>query len=72
MRKRDELADPSSCLNRSADDEMLFVICGRDPAAIDTVRHWIEQRIRLGKNVRGDRKIAEAELWIKILEDEKK
>ena len=33
MTKRELLADPNSCLNRAADDEPVFVLLGRDPAA---------------------------------------
>ena len=64
MRKRDELAHPTSCLNKARDDEWLFVLLGRDAAAGAAVRAWIEERIRLGKNQRDDPKIREAEQWI--------
>jgi hypothetical protein len=40
MTKADELSNPQSCLNRSADDEPLFVICGRDQLSSDAVRDW--------------------------------
>ena len=40
MIKRDELADPRSCLNKADDDEPLFVLRGSDPAAADIVRAW--------------------------------
>lgn len=33
MRKRYELADPTSCLSKAADDEWLFVLRGKDAAA---------------------------------------
>lgn len=64
MRKREELTDPNSCLNRAKDDEMLFVLLGRDFASTATVRFWIEERIRLGKNRPEDEQIVEAEQWI--------
>jgi hypothetical protein len=64
MRKRQELTDPRSCLNKAADDEMLFVLRGHDVAAPAAVRAWIEERIRLGKNARDDAQIADAERWI--------
>jgi hypothetical protein len=64
MRKRDELTDPSSCLNRARADEYLFVLLGRDRAAPVAVRAWIEERIRSGKNARADAQIVEAEAWI--------
>jgi hypothetical protein len=61
VRKRDELADPRSCLNRARDDEWTFVLLGRDPATPAAVRAWIEERVRLGKNGRGDPQILSAE-----------
>lgn len=64
MKKNQELTDPLSCLNRAFDEEMIFVILGRDVAAAITVRAWIEERIRLGKNQRNDTQIIEAEKWI--------
>lgn len=63
MRKRDELTDPNSCMSRAKDDEMTFVLLGRDLAAPETVRFWIEERIRRGKNKRTDPQIVEAERW---------
>lgn len=64
MKKRDELLEPTSCLNKAAENEMLFVLLGRDGAAPAAVRAWIEERIRLGKNARADPQILEAEAWI--------
>lgn len=37
MRKRDELNDPESCLNRARDDEQTFVLLGRDAAADELI-----------------------------------
>ena len=70
MRKRDELDDATSCLNKARDSEWLFVLLGRDPAAVDTVRFWIERRVWLGENARTDAKILEAEAWCKAVEEE--
>jgi hypothetical protein len=67
MRKRDELTDPTSCLNRARADEWLFVLLGRDRAAPVAVRAWIEERIRSGKNARADAQIVEAEKWIEAV-----
>lgn len=64
MRKRDELSDPRSCLNRAKSDEWVFTLLGRDAAAADTVRFWIQKRIALGKNEPDDAQIAEAKAWI--------
>lgn len=71
MRKRDEIADPTSCLNKARDNEWLFVLLGRDAAATITVRFWIEERIRLGLNFRTDAKIQDAEEWIKAVQTER-
>jgi hypothetical protein len=64
MLKRNELADPASCWNRAKDDEMTFILLGRDIAAPATIRAWIDERIRLGKNAAGDAQILEAEACI--------
>lgn len=61
MIKRDELSDPRSCLNRAQDDEMVFVLLGRDAAAPAAISAWIAERIRLGKNRPNDAQILEAE-----------
>lgn len=60
MRKRDELDLSDSCLNRAKDDEMIFVLLGRDPAAPAAIRAWIAERIRLGKNTAGDAQLRDA------------
>jgi hypothetical protein len=60
VKKREELADSKSCLNKAYDDEMLFILLGRDIAAPAAIMAWIEERIRLGKNKRSDPQIIEA------------
>lgn len=60
MRKIPELFNPFSCLSKAEDHEMLFVLLGRDVAAPATIRFWIEERIRLGKNKPSDSQIVEA------------
>ena len=60
MRKRDELSHPESCLNKAADEELLFVLLGRDPAAPSAIRHWCRMRVELGLNAIGDPKIQDA------------
>jgi hypothetical protein len=47
MIKKDEIADPHSCLNKSADGEPLFVLCARDPYAADLVDLWADRYIRI-------------------------
>jgi hypothetical protein len=61
MLKRDELAKPGSCWNRAKDDELTFVLLGRDAAAPAAIRAWIDERIRLGKNDAWDAQIRSAE-----------
>lgn len=60
MKKSQELTDQNSCLNKAMDDELLFVLLERDPAAAATIRFWAAERVRLGKNVRTDTKIKRA------------
>lgn len=71
MRKRDELTDPTSCLSRAREDEMLFVLLGRDPAAPAAIRAWIAKRIEIGKNQPNDRQILEAQRWIETVVSER-
>jgi hypothetical protein len=59
--KRKELTDTRSCMSRADDDEMTFVLLGRDLAAPVAIRAWIAERIRLGKNKPDDSQIIEAE-----------
>lgn len=63
MRKRDELADPNSCMGKARDDEWTFVLLERDPAAAYTVRIWAAERIRMGLDTRDSPKIREALAW---------
>lgn len=58
--KRHEMSDPASCLNRAEDEEMVFVLLGRDTAAPSAIRSWAKERIRLGKNAVEDAQIQEA------------
>jgi hypothetical protein len=60
MIKSQELTDPNSCMSRARDDEMTFVLLGRDAAAPVAIRAWVAERIRLGKNSVDDAQIAEA------------
>jgi hypothetical protein len=58
--KREELTNLNSCMNRALDDEMTFVLLGRDPAAPVAIRAWAQERIRLGKNTSRDLQITDA------------
>jgi hypothetical protein len=57
MRKKQELSEPSSCLNRATETEMLFVLLGRDTAAPHAIEAWCAERIRQGKNELSDSQI---------------
>ncbi len=48
MRKRLELSDPNSCINRAGDDEPVFVLRAHDPIATVAVRTWIEESMDRG------------------------
>lgn len=61
MIKRDEIATPTSCLNKAADDEFVFVLREKDLATPNTIRFWIQERIRLGLNKPDDPKLVAAE-----------
>ena len=71
MLKTHEIRDPKSCLNKAKDSEMLFVLIGRDVAAPAAIRAWIQERIRLGKNVSDDPQIREAEACAQMMEEQR-
>ena len=58
MLKREELANPDSYLNRAADDEPVFILRGKDPIAVNAVRHWANEAEFQGRHK--PEKIAEA------------
>lgn len=70
MRKRDELADPKSCLNKARDDERIFVLLGRDPAAPAVIRAWARERVRLRVDALDSPKIIEALELARVIEAE--
>lgn len=72
MRKRIELADPNSCLNRAGDNEIVFVLLGRDEDAPDTIRAWVQKRIARGKNKPEDEQMQEALRSAALMEAEQK
>jgi hypothetical protein len=43
MNKAHELLSPTSCFNRAAPDEPIFVLRANDPLAPDIVREWARQ-----------------------------
>jgi len=46
--KRDEINDPTSCLNRAADDEPIFVLRAKDKLAAKLVRDWAAEAVLEG------------------------
>jgi hypothetical protein len=56
---------------RARDDEMTFVLLGRDQAAPVAIRAWIAERIRLGKNRPDDAQVLEAEQCARTMEAER-
>lgn len=60
MMKHEELHNPTSCLNRAREYELIFVLLARDVAAPAAIRAWVAERLRLDKNQPGDRQITEA------------
>lgn len=60
MKKKDEVAAKASCLNRAEDDEMIFVLLGRDLSAPVAIRAWCENRVMNGDNKWEDAQITEA------------
>lgn len=60
MIKIEELNNPNSCINKAKNDEMVFVLLGRDIAAPAAIQEWINQRIFSGKNSSQDEQIKEA------------
>jgi hypothetical protein len=71
MRKIDEIHQAGSCLSRAHNTEMVFVLLSRDVAAPATIRFWIQERVRLGKNQPDDLQLLEAETCAQIMEDER-
>ena len=67
-RKRDELI--SGCMAKARDDEMTFILLGRDAASPVAIRAWIAERVRIGKNKPGDPQLIEAEECAKTSESE--
>lgn len=70
MRKKHETFDSNSCLNRAKDDEILFVLLGRDKTAPATIRFWCGQRILSGKNKQDDPQIVDALKCARLMETE--
>lgn len=71
MRRVIELVHKQSCINRADDNEMVFVLLGRDAAAPVAIMRWVEERLRLGKNKITDDQISEAVKCADFMENER-
>lgn len=69
MIKSDEMSVQNSCWNKAMLGERLFVLLARDITAPATIRFWVAERIRLGKNQPGDAQIKEALMCAQLMED---
>jgi len=56
MKKRDELSNRNSCLNKADDMEFVFVLRSKDPTAPQTIRHWAS----MNKGIQPESKIEDA------------
>lgn len=68
MIKKRELSDPNSCMSKADENEMTFVLLGRDLDAPETIRFWVSNRIARGKNKADDPQIVEALECAKTME----
>lgn len=71
MRKISELNQEKSCLNKAGLHEQIFVLLARDAAAPATIRAWVAERIRLGKNTAGDAQTCDALACARLMERER-
>ncbi len=60
MLKRHETEVADSCFNKAKEDELMFVLLERDPAAPAAIREWVNVRILVGKNRAHDPQILDA------------
>jgi len=72
MIKRDEIECTDSCFNKARDNERLFILLARDPAAPVAIRAWVAERLRLDKNTATDPQIVEALECARIMEIERR
>ena len=71
MRKRDEVSDPKSCLNRALPAELVFVLLGRDPAAPAAIRAWMMARVAMELNTLADAQLVEADRCQEVMDRER-
>jgi len=63
MKKMDEIADPSSCINKAGNDEPIFVLRANDALAAGVVDYWANQaegtRLHEDYKIKGARELAQ-------------
>lgn len=62
------IIDPTDMIPLAQEDEPVFILLGRDPAAAAAIHAWIEERKRLGLNHSGDLTIEKAVYAAALLE----
>ena len=60
MNKIENMEDPDSCLSKADDQEEIFILLARDPAAQVTINKWASMRVTLGLNQHNDPQIVSA------------
>ena len=58
--KKKLLEDPGSCLNKSTERELVFLLAERDPVAAETIDFWANRRVARGIDAPDDEKIKTA------------
>lgn len=66
MLQKDELANPTSCINKAAPDEPVFVLRGKDLCSAFAVRQWANVAEAGGHHE--PEKIAAARAWADRME----
>ena len=69
-RKNEEINRSDSRLNQAHDNELIFVIIGRDAAAAEAIFQWCRIRVKLNRNTWEDSQIQEALSLAKQMEIE--
>lgn len=59
---------PNDCYAKAADDEPIFTLRAKDPAAPETIRAWVMIRVTNGQNEHDDEKITEALVCAEAME----
>jgi hypothetical protein len=72
VRKIEEIMNPKSCLNKAAEDELIFVLRANDPAMADTIRSWVTIRVQRKLNKLTDVRIVEAIKLANLVDEDEK